>query len=184
MFPTETLNFWLALLIVALQGVTIGLFVLYFLRVRSALSVLVGILSAWGLQIALAASLAAVALTLFYSEVIGFPPCSLCWWQRVFLYPQVVIFALALFKGQKSIAEYSILLSLIGFGVAIYHHALQILPAGSLPCSAEGTISCAQRFIFEFGYITLPLMAATVFAFLIALMLFVREKDKTLFSSR
>jgi len=184
MFPTETLNFWLALGAVILQGVTVGLFVLYFLRARPVLSGIVGILNTWGFQIALAASLAAFALTLFYSEIIGFPPCPLCWWQRVFLYPQVVIFALALFRGQKSIAEYSIILSLIGFGIAIYHHALQILPAGSLPCPAEGEVSCAQRFVFEFGYITLPLMAATVFAFLIALMLFAREKDKMIFLSR
>src|SRR3989338_2587572 len=183
MFPTEALNLWLAVVTVALQGATVGLFVLYFLRTRPVLSGIVGILRTWGFRVALTVSIAASALTLFYSEVIGFPPCPLCWWQRVFLYPQVVIFALALFRGQKSIAEYSIILSLIGFGIAIYHHALQILPAGSLPCPAEGEVSCAQRFVFDFDYITLPLMAATVFAFLIALMLFAREKDKMIFLS-
>src|SRR3989338_8939419 len=128
MFPTEALNLWLAVVTVALQGATVGLFVLYFLRTRPVLSGIVGILRTWGFRVALTVSIAASALTLFYSEVIGFPPCPLCWWQRVFLYPQVVSFA--------------------------------------------------QRFVFEFGYITLPLMAATVFAFLIALMLFVREQDR------
>ncbi|MBI5645117.1 disulfide bond formation protein B, partial [Candidatus Kaiserbacteria bacterium] len=115
--------------------------------------------------------------TLFYSDVLGIPPCVLCWWQRVFLYPQVVLFAIALWKKDHSIASYSIPLSIIGFAIGLYNHALQVLPSGTLPCPAQG-VSCAQRFVFEFGYITFPMMAVTLFGFLIVLMLIVRNRQR------
>ena len=175
MLSAETLNFWLALGTVAMQVGTVALFALFFLRKRIAgFEGLVAFVRTWGMWLGLMIALFASALTLYYSEILGFPPCPLCWWQRVFLYPQVALFALALWRKERLIADYSIALSVVGLGFALYHHALQILPSGSLPCPAEGTVSCAQRFIFEFGYITFPMMAATLFAFLIALMLFVR----------
>ena len=173
--PTlETTNYLLALGTIALQVVTVALLVLYVLRNRFDFSLITAFLGRWGLWLAFGAALAGSILTLIYEEVFGLPPCPLCWWQRVALYPQVILFAMALFRRDAFVAGYSIALSLIGLGVALYHHALQVLPSGSLPCPAEGTISCAQRFVFEFGYITFPMMAISLFAFLIVLMLFVR----------
>lgn len=174
MIPAETLNFWLALGVLAMQIAGATLFALFFIGKRTSIAIF---LSTWGLWIGFILTFGGVLLTLYYSEILGFPPCPLCWWQRVFLYPQVILFALALWKKDRTIADYSIALSLAGLGVALYHHALQVLPHGSLPCPAEGAISCAQRFVFEFGYITFPLMAATLFAFLIVLMLFVRVRN-------
>ena len=177
--PVETINYLLALGVIALQISAAALLVLFLFRDRlPSLEWKRMFLAKWGLWIGFALTLIGSALTLFYSEVIGFPPCPLCWWQRVFLYPQVVLFALALWRRDRTVAGYSIALSIIGLGVGLYHHALQVLPAGSLPCPAEGTVSCAQRFVFEFGYITFPLMAASLFAFLIVLMLFVRDSAR------
>jgi disulfide bond formation protein DsbB len=84
------------------------------------------------------------------------------------MYPQVILFALALWK-HIPVRLISIVLSGLGFCVAVYHHALQMLPSGSLPCPASGP-SCSQITLLEYGYITYPLMAATLFAFLIVLM--------------
>src|SRR3989344_4873651 len=172
----ETLSYILALGTVALQAAIGALLIIYIMRKHPGFADLSELISRWGMWLALAASPVVSALTLFYSEVLGFPPRPFCWLQRMFLYPQVVLFSLALWKKDRlpapqgtlrqtgSVADYSIAMSVIGFGVALYHHTLQVLPAGSLPCPAEGAVSCAQRFIFEFGYITLPLMAATLFA--------------------
>lgn len=174
----ETLNFVLALGSVFLQIAAVVLFALYSMGSTSSLAVHIGgLLRSYALWIAFVLSLAASAMTLVYSEALGFPPCPLCWWQRIFLYPQVVLFALALWKGERHIIDYSIALSILGFGVAVYHHLLQVLPSGSLPCPADGTVSCAQRLIFEFGYVTFPMMAVSIFAFLIALMWFARKGD-------
>lgn len=172
----ETLNFWLAVGTLAMQIATLALLAVVFLRKTvPELDKLAALLGAWAVWIAFVLALAASAMTLYYSEVLGIEPCSLCWWQRIFIYPQVVLFAIALYKRDLSVTAYSLALSLIGLAFAAYHHALQILPSGTLPCPAQG-VSCAQRFVFEFGYITFPLMAATLFAFLIVLMLFVRSK--------
>ncbi len=176
--PVETINHTLALGVIALQVGTIALLASFLLRDRLPnLEWKRALLQKWGLWIGFALTLSGSLLTLFYSEIVGFPPCPLCWWQRIFLYPQVVLFGVALWRRDRNIAIYSIVLSALGFGVALYHHALQVLPSGSLPCPAEGTVSCAQRFVFEFGYITFPFMGATLFAFLMVLMLFVRKRN-------
>ncbi len=88
-------------------------------------------------------TLTAAFITLYYSEILGFEPCALCWWQRVFLYPQVILFGLVMFRYQIGIRVASIALSIGGLAFALYHHALQLVPSGTLPCPANGP-SCAQ----------------------------------------
>jgi disulfide bond formation protein DsbB len=172
----DSLNYLLALGTVALQLVIVVLLAVYFFRSKvSFFKDISGSLARFALPIGLILTSASVFLTLYYSEVLGFAPCPLCWWQRVFLYPLVPLFALALLKRDRKIADYAIVLSVLGLGVALYQHALQMFGEGSLPCPATGGISCAQRFLFEFNYITFPLTAATLFGFLIVLMLFARR---------
>lgn len=172
----ETVNFWLGVGTIALQIVCVALLALFLLRKRIPdLESNVAFIGKWGIWIALIVSLGASAVTLIHEQLFGLPPCALCYWQRIFLYPQIILFALALWKRERAIVDYSIALSVIGLGVAIYHHALQMLPAGTIPCPSEG-VSCAQIFFLEFGFITYPLMAATLFAFLIVVMLFQRNR--------
>jgi disulfide bond formation protein DsbB len=99
-------------------------------------------------------------------------PCILCWWQRIFMYPIAIISLIAFIKNVElsDIADYLLALSFLGALVALYQHLLQMLPAGALlPCDPSN--DCAVRSVFEFGFVTLPWMALTMFAavFLIAL---------------
>ena len=106
-------------------------------------------------------------LLLQYADLLA--PCILCWWQRIFMYPIAIISLLALIKGRtlSDIADYVLALSVLGACVALYQHLLQILPSGSLvPC--DSTNDCAARLVFEFGFVTIPWMALSIFA-LIAL---------------
>ncbi len=177
--PLETVNYLLALGVVALQAVTLALIALYFLRSHLPdLNDVGDFLTRWGLWIGLVASFGASAVALIHEHFFGLPPCPLCWWQRIFIFSQVVLFIVALYKRDTRIADYSIALSIIGLGIALYHHALQMFPSGFLPCPSEG-VSCAQIFFLEFGYITYPMMSVTLFAFLIVLMLFVRRGKNT-----
>jgi disulfide bond formation protein DsbB len=172
----QALNHILGLGTFALQIVTLGLFAALIFRNR--ISTFDGVIRSVGrhaISVAFAVAFISAALTLYYSEVLGFEPCPLCWWQRIFLYPQVILFAIALWKRDKSVAAYSIVFSALGTMVALYQHALQMLPSGTLPCPAVG-VSCAQRLVFELGYITFPLMSATVFAFLLVVMLISRSR--------
>lgn len=168
-----TLNYWLALGSILTGCCSIVLFGAFFMRERNtharALIAWVTPHTLWG---AFALSLFASAMTLVYSDYLGIEPCSLCWWQRIFLYPQVVLLGMAAWKKNAYIAEYSIILSFFGAGVALYQHFLQMFP-DSLPCPSTG-VSCAQRFLFEFGFVTYPLMAFALFALLMAGMLIVR----------
>lgn len=111
---------------------------------------------------------ASVAGTLYMEYAALLTPCHLCWWQRVFMYPILVIALVALVKGTKAngLADYVLALAIPGFAVALYQHLLQVLPAGALiPCDASN--DCAIRSVFDFGFVTIPWMAISVFAALI-----------------
>lgn len=179
MIPIETVNFWFALGTIAMQITTLVLLGAYFLRTQFPdLEDIAAFMRRYGLWIAFVVSMGATLGSLYYSEVLGITPCGWCWVQRVFLYPQVLLFALALWKGDRGIANYSIALSIVGGIVALYQHYLQMGGTSALPCPATVTeaLDCNVRFFFEFGYITFPLASFTLFAFLIVLMLFVRMR--------
>ena len=171
----ETLNYYLALGTVLLQIVCIGLVLLVVLRKTDMIGAFV---ARFGLLIAFLFAIASTALTLLYSEVFGFEPCGLCWLQRVFLYPQVVLFGVALWKRDAHVALYSIWLSVLGAVIALYQHYIQMGGTEFIDCPvALG--DCAKRILFEFGYVTFPLMSFTGFIFLILLMVVYRKHVNT-----
>lgn len=106
--------------------------------------------------------------SLFLSEVAGWTPCKSCWLQRIFMYPQVVLLAVAIWKRDSGVAKYILALSLIGIVLSTHHYIEQIeatffAPANALvPCDDTG-VSCAKTYTFRFGYITIPMMALTAF---------------------
>ena len=174
----DTYNLLIGLGALTIQILAVAFLALFFLQKKfSELRSVGDTLSRWGLWIGFLLTLGTAVFSLVHSQVFGLPPCDLCWWQRIFLYPQVVLFAIALRRYDISVAAYSIALSVIGAGFAIYHHVLQMLPAGTIPCPATGP-SCSQILFLEFGYITYPMLALSVFAFLIVLMLFVRKQQR------
>ncbi|MFC1731830.1 disulfide bond formation protein B [candidate division KSB1 bacterium] len=177
---TETvtqLNFILALGIVLIQiGIVLFLF-LYFFKKDSPILALVG---KYGIHLVFLFSLGGVILSLIYSEIFGFIPCGLCWLQRVFLYPQLILSGIALIKKEIFVADYLIGLSFFGGIIALYQHYLQMGGRELVGCPAVGAgANCAKRILFEFGYITFPLMSFTIFAFIITLMVIVRRSIKS-----
>ena len=102
--------------------------------------------------------------SLYFSEIRGFTPCKLCWFQRIFMYPQVVIMLVAVLKKLKKVFPYTLVLSLIGGLIAIYNYFLQINPNPYAPCQDIGfSVSCSERFFTYFGYITIPWMSFSAF---------------------
>ncbi len=178
MILIEMLNYWLSVGVIALEIVTLGILALYFLRARFPdLEDIAAFLEKWGLWIGLIVTTAGVLLTLYYSEILGLTPCGWCWVQRVFLYPLPVLFGLALWKRDRTVADYAIALSIFGGAAALYQHYLQMGGTSLLPCpaTADKAVDCAVRFVFEFGYVTFPFMAFSLFVFIIVLMMFVRS---------
>lgn len=124
-------------------------------------------------------SLSGALFSLVYSEIVGFLPCFLCWWQRIFLYPLVFISGAALWKKENNILHYIMPLTLVGLLVSIYqNYGYYFKEASSLPCDASG-VSCYQQLIYEFGgYISIPMLALTSFFALFVLCLAVYFYNK------
>lgn len=114
-------------------------------------------------------SLLATLGSLFYSEIMGYIPCELCWIQRILMYPQVIIIGVALIKQNKSIAIPAIWLSGIGIFVSIYHYGIQKIPFLQNTGGMCGDIPCNLQYVNYFNFITIPFLAG--FAFLIILIL-------------
>lgn len=115
------------------------------------------IFAAW--FIATVASLGA----LFMSEVMGFAPCVLCWWQRIFMFPLVLILAIGLFPFDAKVLRYALPLAGIGLAVAAFHVLLilGIIPETLVPCR-QG-IPCKAIQIEWFGFVTIPLLSFLAF---------------------
>jgi len=169
-----TLNFYLALGTIFLQIATVALLVdWYFLKGRYVLRHI----TPYALPVAFLLSFVSAVMTLIYSEMFGFLPCGLCWLERVFLYPLVVMLGVAIVRKEtKAIYEYGIVLSIFGAVISLYHHYLQTGGVEFLPCPASGG-DCAKRILYEFDYVTFPLMAFSVFAFLLVLFYLSRNRE-------
>lgn len=114
--------------------------------------------------------LGAVVGSLVYSDIVGFPPCDLCWWQRIFMYPQLVIVALAMYRKDKSIIDYLVPLSGMGAIVALFQTFVQwgFSFGATGGCAAIGG-ECAKVYFMEYSYITIPFMSLTVFVYVLTL---------------
>ncbi len=105
--------------------------------------------------------------SLVYSEMIGFTPCMLCWYQRIAMYPIAIISAVALIrKKADEVWNYALVLAILGGIVAIFHNYEQILGVELVPCPA-GTVSCLQELVKGFGFIDIPLMSLSFFVLMI-----------------
>jgi disulfide bond formation protein DsbB len=168
------LNFVLALGSVAMAFAAVVLF----FDVKNKNAVFNNLINRFGLALAFVTVSMGTIMTLLYSEVFGFVPCGLCWLERVFLYPQVVLLAMALWINDKKIAWYGIGLSIVGMIVSLYHHYIQMGGVSVVGCPTSGAgADCAKRILFEFGFMTFPLMAACIFLFLCGLYYYILKTD-------
>jgi disulfide bond formation protein DsbB len=111
----------------------------------------------------------ATAGSLYFSEVAGYVPCTLCWYQRIAMYPLVVILAIGAARRETASAVYATALAVIGALIALYHTILEWVPsldAGACSISAP----CTSVWFRVFGFISLPLLALTAFALIIVIL--------------
>ncbi|MBI2135056.1 disulfide bond formation protein B [Candidatus Woesearchaeota archaeon] len=135
-----------------------------------------GLLKKYALVFAFIVALAATLGSLFYSEVMGYEPCKLCWLQRIFMYPLVVLFGMALAKNDRKIADYSIALAIIGAPISLYHYFLQT-GVFAATCGIDSSVPCTIKHTVAYGYITIPMMALTAFILILILMCLIKRKN-------
>ena len=114
--------------------------------------------------------------SLFFSEIMEFPPCALCWYQRIFMFPLVLVFLAGLFPFDKSIIRYTLPIALVGWGFAFYHYLLYsgFIPESIQPCS-QG-VSCSETYLDMFGFITIPMLSLISFSTIIILLFVLKRR--------
>lgn len=114
-----------------------------------------------------------MAGSLFFSYVMGFAPCVLCWYQRIFLFPLVVVLAVGLFPFDRGVVRYALPLTGIGWLIAAYHNLVYfgIVPENLSPCT-QG-VSCAEEYVKLLGFLSIPLMSLLAFTAIAGLLAWV-----------
>lgn len=108
-------------------------------------------------------ALSALLGSLYFSEIAGFAPCVLCWYQRVFLYPLVLIIPVGILGKDKHLPRYVLPLSIVGLGVAIFQNLLTwgVISEAASPCKVG--VSCTTKYIEWFGFVTIPFLSLVCF---------------------
>ncbi len=126
------------------------------------------------LWLALAVAVFTTLGSLYLSEIAHFVPCPLCWYQRICMYPLAVALLVGGLRRDREVWAYVLPPAVIGAAFAIYHTQLQAFPAQShLFCVINDP--CTVRYIWEFGFVSIPFMSLAAFSFIIAMMLLVRS---------
>ena len=114
--------------------------------------------------------------SLFFSGVMELKPCVLCWYQRIFMYPLVVLFLVGMFPLDRSVVRYTLPLAVIGWGFAIYHYLLYsgYIPEGLQPCSED--LPCTKINLELMGFITIPMLSILSYTAIIVLLLIFRNR--------
>ena len=170
------------LAISTLIGFTVSIFllILFFLKKTKKISTIteklffknitkISLPSAWVI------ATISMVTSLYYSEVAGFEACTFCWYERIAMYPQVIILGIASWRDDFKVKIYALPLAIIGMLISIYHYQLQLFPNQSaISCSSNASgssIPCTGSWFLEFGFISIPFMAFTGFLLIISLLL-------------
>lgn len=127
----------------------------------------------YGLYFAWLVAIVATGGSLYFSEVMGFIPCKLCWFQRIFMYPLVFVLGIASYRQDRSIVGYVLPLTIVGGSISLYHYLEQKVPGFGNPGFCAVGVPCTVEYINWLGFITIPFMALTAFTLITIAMVLV-----------
>ncbi len=161
---TGAINILIGLGTIGLQLFAVVLFIGLFVRPSRFFDTIAQHAFTIGFALALTAGLG----TFYYSDIVGFVPCTLCWYQRLALFPQIIILLYAIVKkGGRFVRPLITFCSTIGLLLAVYHISLPLI-TDPLFCD-PATSLCLEQYVNIFGYISIPVMSASLFAVLLLL---------------
>ena len=116
--------------------------------------------------------------SMFFSQVMDLPPCSLCWYQRIFMFPLPIVLLAGLLPYDRRAWRYGLPLALIGSFLGLWHTLLYagILPESAAPCTSG--VPCGQQSFELFGFLSIPLLSLLAFLTISALLLLARARSK------
>jgi disulfide bond formation protein DsbB len=123
----------------------------------------------WAWFVALVAMLG----SLYFSDVVGFIPCLMCWYQRIAMYPIVLVLGMGLLLRDPTVWRFALPLPLVGLVISLYHMSVQYRPSLEVVSCGSG-VPCSARYLLVFGFISIPVMAAAAFLLIAVLLITVR----------
>jgi disulfide bond formation protein DsbB len=135
-------------------------------RLPDGVARLVGQVRPAAMPLAFAVAATCTLGSLYYSEVAGFEPCRLCWYQRIAMYPLVVVLGVAWLRRDRGVRRYVLPLAGIGLAISLYHRLEEQFPDAVASACSVG-VPCSFRYVDEFGWITIPTMAGVGFALIL-----------------
>lgn len=177
----DTFSVFFALLALVALGGAVCIAVMALVRQRTGAGVLGAL---WddvrraALPLAWFVALVTTLGSLYYSKVEGYLPCELCWYQRIAVYPFAIILAIAAWRRDAGVRVYAVPVLAVGAAIAAYHSWIQAYPpdSGTAFCSADAP--CTARYVWEFGFVSLPFMALSACLVMIALLLVARPTPR------
>ncbi|WP_064091809.1 disulfide formation protein C [Rossellomorea aquimaris] len=125
-----------------------------------------------------ATSVIATLGSLYFSEIMKYEPCHLCWYQRIFMYPMVILLGVAYVRKDFKTALYSLILSGIGLCISVYHYSIQKISFLSESAPACGRVPCTGEYINWVGFVTIPFLALCGFSLIFILSILVLKALK------
>ncbi len=175
---TDAVTLFFALLAVGAQAAAVGLALLAVGgamsgRLAALRSRLMAALGPQALALALVVAVVATGGSLYLSEVAGFPPCRLCWYQRYAMYPLVPLLAVAALRRWTAVRFVVLPVAVVGAAISTWHVLVERYP--TLETGAcDPTNPCSLVWVRRFGYLTIPTMALSAFVLIAAIMLTIR----------
>ncbi len=126
------------------------------------------------LFIALSVAVISTSASIYFSDAVGFFPCTLCWYQRIFMFPLVVVLFVGIVLKDRLVWVYALPLSIMGFLFALYHNFLyyEIIPESFLECSG---VSCTAEYLNLFGFVDIPLLSLVSFTLITSCLFYYRR---------
>jgi len=115
--------------------------------------------------------------SLFFSEIMDFIPCTLCWYQRILMYPLVFIFVVGMMPYDRKVLKFATPLVLLGWLFALYHNLIHygIIPESASPC-VQG-VPCSTKYIEWLGFISIPMLSFIAFSIIAILLYTIKRRD-------
>lgn len=132
------------------------------------------------LYIAWVVSLIAMLGSLYFSEIKGYIPCELCWYQRILMYPLTLILGIGTFQNDISVKKFVLPLSIVGGSISFMHYLEQKIPGfgGIKPCVSG--VPCNAQYINWFGFVTIPFLALVAFVIIACCMILIQQSKKSI----
>jgi disulfide bond formation protein DsbB len=122
-------------------------------------------------------ALVAMSGSLYFSDVVGFVPCLFCWYQRIAMYPLVLVLGVGLLQRDPTVWRFALPLPLVGLVLSLYHVSLQYRPSLEIISCGSGA-PCSGRYMLVYGFVSIPVMAGAAFLLIAALLITVRTVQR------